>query len=111
MRLMFTALILSLVFLVCYIAHHLFGGETKFGGTGTIRLVYFIILVTHIFLAAIILPFILFTAYRALTADWPAHRKLAKYTWPLWLYVAITGPLVYLMITAYYTYTERIFFF
>ncbi len=101
-RLMFTALILSIVFLIFYIAHHLFGGETKFGGTGLIRLVYFIILITHIFLAAVILPFILFTAYRALTADWPAHRRLAKYTWPLWLYVAITGPLVYLMISPYY---------
>jgi putative membrane protein len=101
-RLMYAALILSILFLVFYIAHHLFAGEAKFGGQGTIRLVYFIILVTHIFLAAIILPFILFTAYRALTADWARHRKLAKYTWPLWLYVAITGPIIYLMISPYY---------
>lgn len=101
-RLMFGALILSILFLVFYIAHHLFAGEAKFGGQGTIRLVYFTILITHIFLAAIILPFILFTAYRALTADWIAHKKLAKYTWPLWLYVAITGPIIYLMISPYY---------
>lgn len=101
-RLMFGALILSVLFLVFYIAHHLFAGEAKFGGKGSIRLVYFIILITHIFLAAIILPFILFTAYRALTADWVAHKKLAKYTWPLWLYVAVTGPIIYLMISPYY---------
>jgi len=101
-RLMFAALILSVIFLLFYIAHHLMAEETKFGGTGTMRYVYFIILITHILLAGIILPFILFTAYRALTADWPAHRKLARYTWPLWFYVAVTGPVVYLMISPYY---------
>lgn len=101
-RLMFTALILSVVFLVSYIAHHLLAGETKFGGTGTIRVIYLLILFTHIFLAAIILPFILFTAYRALTAEFAAHKKLAKYTWPLWFYVAVSGPVVYLMISPYY---------
>jgi putative membrane protein len=89
--------------LVFYIAHHLFAGETKFGGVGTIRLVYFIILATHILLAGIILPFILFTAYRALTGEFEKHKKLARYTWPLWLYVAITGPVVYLFISPYYT--------
>jgi putative membrane protein len=94
---------LSVAFLVSYIAHHLLAGETKFGGTGAIRYVYFILLSTHILLAAVILPFILFTAYRGLTGEYEKHRKLAKYTWPLWLYVAITGPLVYLMISPYYT--------
>jgi putative membrane protein len=102
-RLMFGALILSLIFLVFYIAHHLLAGETRFGGVGAVRYVYYFILITHIFLAAIILPFILFTAYRALTGEWQAHRKLAKYTWPLWLYVALTGPVVYLFISPYYT--------
>ncbi len=101
-KLMRGALILSILFLVSYIAHHLLAGETKFGGEGTIRIVYFIILFTHIFLAAIILPFILFTAYRAMIAEFPAHKKLAKYTWPLWFYVAVTGPIVYLMISPYY---------
>jgi len=101
-KLMFTALILSVVFLVSYIAHHLLAGETKFGGTGTIKVIYLIILFSHIFLAAIILPFILYTAYRALTAEFESHKKLAKYTWPLWFYVAITGPIVYLMISPYY---------
>ena len=101
-RLMMTALILSILFLVSYIAHHLLAGDTKFGGTGAVRYIYLFILFTHIFLAAIILPFILFTAYRSLTGDFEAHKKLARYTWPLWLYVAVTGPVVYLMISPYY---------
>jgi putative membrane protein len=102
-RLMFAALILSVVFLLFYIAHHILADETKFGGMGTIRYIYFFILITHIFLAGIILPFILFTAYRALTGEWVKHKKLARYTWPLWLYIAITGPVIYLMISPYYT--------
>lgn len=101
-KLMITALILSVLFLVSYIAHHLLAGETKFGGTGSIKVIYLFILFTHIFLAAIILPFILFTAYRALTAEFSLHKKLARYTWPLWLYVAVTGPIVYLFISPYY---------
>jgi putative membrane protein len=99
---MFGALILSVIFLLTYIAYHLFTDEAKFGGTGTIRYVYYFILISHIILAAVILPFILFTAYRGLTAEFGAHKKLAKYTWPLWLYVAITGPVVYWMISPYY---------
>jgi putative membrane protein len=101
-QMMMTALLLSVLFLVSYIAHHLLAGDTKFGGEGAIRTVYYVILITHIFLAAIILPFILYTAYRALTAEYSTHKKLAKYTWPLWLYVAITGPVVYWMISPYY---------
>lgn len=102
-RLMMSAMILSILFLVSYIAHHLLAGETTFGGEGTIRYVYYVILATHIFLAAIILPFILFTAYRAMVAEWPAHKKLARVTWPIWFYVAVTGVVVYLMISPYYT--------
>lgn len=116
-RLMMTALILSILFLVSYIAHHLLAGEAKFGdidhdgliveeekvAVGKLRYLYYFILVTHIFLAAVILPFILFTAYRALTAEFTIHKKLAKITWPLWLYVAITGPVVYWLIHPYYT--------
>jgi putative membrane protein len=101
-RLMLLALVLSVVFLVSYIAHHLLAGETKFGGTGTIKIVYLIILFTHIFLAAIILPFILFTAYRSLIGEYEKHKNLARYTWPLWFYVAVTGPVVYFMISPYY---------
>ena len=101
-KLMMSALVLSVLFLVSYIAHHLLAGETKFGGTGVIKIIYLIILFTHIFLAAIILPFILFTAYRALTGNFPEHKRLAKLTFPLWLYVAVTGPVVYFMISPYY---------
>ncbi len=100
---MMTALVLSILFLVSYIAHHLLAGDTKFGGEGTIRIVYYVILITHIFLAAIILPFILFTAYRGLTSEFAKHKKLSRITWPLWFYVAVTGPIVYLMISPYYT--------
>jgi len=99
---MFAAIILSTLFLVSYIAHHLLSGDTKFGGVGGIRYFYFIILITHIFLAAVILPFILYTAYRALVAEWPAHKKIAKITWPIWLYVSVTGVIVYLLISPYY---------
>jgi putative membrane protein len=102
-QLMMSSLLLSVLFLVSYITHHLLSGSTVYGGEGFIRTVYYIILVTHIFLAAIILPFILFTAYRGLTGEYAAHKKLAKITWPLWFYVAVTGPLVYLMISPYYT--------
>lgn len=101
-KFMFAAMYLSVAFLVSYIAHHLLAGDTKYGGEGAIRYVYFILLITHIFLAAIILPFILFTAYRGLTGEYEKHKKLSRYTWPLWLYVAVSGPLVYLMISPYY---------
>ena len=115
-KLMMLALILSILFLVSYIAHHLLAGEARFGDSnhdgilsedeklqvGTIRVVYYLILGTHIVLAALILPLILFTAYGALTAEFPAHKKLAKITWPLWFYVAVTGPIVYWMISPYY---------
>lgn len=101
-RLMLVAIVLSVLFLVSYISHHLLAGETKYGGTGALRYIYYIILATHIPLAAIILPFILFTAYRSLTGEYAAHKKIARYTWPLWLYVSITGVLVYLLISPYY---------
>lgn len=115
-KIMFTAMILSILFLVSYICHHLFAEETKFGDldhdgivsatekaqAGGLRTFYYIVLITHIPLAGIILPFILFTAYRALVAEWPRHRRLARITWPVWFYVAFTGVLVYLLISPYY---------
>jgi putative membrane protein len=115
-NMMMAAMGLSALFLVSYIAHHLLGGETKFGDTnfdnmvsdtekaavGSLRTVYFIILSTHILLAAIILPFILKTTYRALTGEFDKHKKIAKLTWPIWFYVAVTGPVVYWMISPYY---------
>ena len=102
-KLMLWAIGFSVLFLISYICHHLFAGETKFGGTGTAKTIYYIILGTHIPLAGLILPFILFTAYRALIAEFPQHKKLARITWPVWLYVAITGVIVYWMISPYYS--------
>ena len=101
-QLMLTAMILSVIFLVSYVCHHLLAGDTKYGGTGTLRYVYFFILTTHILLAAIIMPFVLFTAYRALIAEFPRHKKLARITWPIWFYVSVTGVVVYLFISPYY---------
>ncbi len=115
-NIMLTALILSILFLVSYILHHLFAGSVYYGdldkngvvsaaekeAAGAMRMVYFVLLGTHILLAGISLPYILFTVYRALIGENAAHRKLAKITWPMWFYVAVTGPIVYLMISKYY---------
>lgn len=115
-KIMLTAIVLSVLFLVSYICHHLFTGESKFGDinhdgilsddeklqAGSLRMIYYAILGTHILLAAIILPIVLFTAYRALIAEWPAHKKIARITWPLWFYVAVTGVVVYFLISPYY---------
>lgn len=101
-NIMLAAMLLSVLFLISYICHHLFAGETKFGGEGAVKTIYYIILFTHIPLAGLILPFILFSAYRALTGDYAKHKKLVRYTWPIWFYVAVTGVVVYLMISPYY---------
>lgn len=101
-KLIMAAIISSVLFLLSYICHHVWTDSTPYGGQGMIRSVYYFILFTHIILAAVILPFILFTAYRGLTAEYPKHRKLAKYTWPLWFYVSVSGVVVYMMIAPYY---------
>jgi len=102
-RLMLAAIVLSSLFLLSYIAHHLLADETKYGGVHDwMFFVYLFILISHIALATIILPFVLFSAYQALSGDYEKHKKLSKYTWPLWLYVSVTGVLVYLMISPYY---------
>jgi len=101
-KIMMTAIVLSVLFLLSYIAHHLLTDETKFGGDGMIKTIYYVILFTHIPLAGIILPFILFTAYRALIGEYDQHKKLTRITWPIWFYVAVTGVIVYLMISPYY---------
>jgi len=116
-RLMMTAMVLSVLFLLSYIGHHLLAGETMYGetdgipglseaekaATGSMRTIYLIILLTHIPLAGLALPFILFAAYRALTGEYQQHRKLVKWVWPVWFYVAITGVIVYFMISPYYS--------
>ena len=99
---MLSALVLSVLFLVSYILHHLFAGDTRFGGDGLIKALYYIILATHIVLATGSLPYILFTAYRALSGRYPEHRKLARRVWPIWLYVSVSGVVVYLLISPYY---------
>ncbi|HQO31799.1 MAG TPA: DUF420 domain-containing protein [Chitinophagales bacterium] len=100
---MFTAIVLSSLFLVSYVLHHLLTESTSYPkDAGTIRVFYLIILLTHIVLAGVILPFILYTAYRALTAEFDKHKKLARITFPIWLYVSVTGVIVYLMISPYY---------
>lgn len=102
-KLMLAAILLSSLFLVSYIGHHLLSGETKYGGAhDTKYYIYLFILLTHIVLATIILPFILFTAYRALTGEFDKHKKLTRYTFPLWLYVSVTGVLVFWFISPYY---------
>ncbi|MCB9170384.1 MAG: DUF420 domain-containing protein [Flavobacteriales bacterium] len=101
-RIMLMAMALSILFLLSYILHHMFAGETRFGGTGAIKGIYLVILASHIILAATSLPFILITAYRALSGKYPAHRRLARRIWPVWFYVSVTGVVVYLMISPYY---------
>lgn len=115
-QLMLFTMGLSILFLVFYIAHHLFTGETKYGDldhngllddtekglAGGLRYVYYFIISTHVTLAGIVMPFVLFSAYRALTGEYDRHKKLVRYTFPVWLYVAITGVVVYLMISPYY---------
>ncbi len=115
-KIMLTAIILSVLFLLSYICHHLFAGETRYGdinhdnilsaeeklAIGSWRFVYYFMLLTHIPLAGVILPFILFTAYRALIGEYQQHKKLTRFTWPAWFYVAVTGVAIYLMISPYY---------
>jgi len=99
---MFSALIASAVFLVSYVMYHGLTESTPFGGEGVIRSVYFFILISHIILAALIFPLILMTVHRAITNQLDAHRRLARFTFPIWLYVAVTGVIVYFMISPYY---------
>lgn len=101
---MSSAFLLSGIFLLTYVIYHFFKPETHFGGTGIIRTVYFFILITHIFLAAAILPLILLSFYRGLNMQVEKHKKWAKITFPLWLYVSVTGVLVYVLMSPYYPF-------
>lgn len=101
-RLMKTCILLSILFLVMYVLYHMTSDSTPYGGEGPLRYVYFFILITHILLSVIIIPMVLFTYVRAWSGDFARHRALAKYTFPLWLYVAVTGVVVYWMISPYY---------
>lgn len=101
-KLMQTAIALSLVFLLMYVAYHMTSESTVFGGEGWIRYFYLFILISHILLSITVIPFVLITYVRAITNDIKAHKKIAKITFPLWLYVAISGVIVYIMISPYY---------
>lgn len=101
-NLMKTAIACSVAFLGMYVAYHMTADSAKFGGEGIIRPIYFFILITHIVLSIIIIPLVLITFVRALAQRFDKHKKLARITFPLWLYVALTGVIVYLMISPYY---------
>ncbi|RCW93222.1 DUF420 domain-containing protein [Winogradskyella arenosi] len=102
-NLMTTAIWSSVVFLVMYVAYHMTSDSTKFGGDGLVKYLYYFILITHIVLSIVIIPFVLITYVRGITNDKVRHRKIARYTFPMWLYVAVTGVIVYVMIAPYYT--------
>ena len=102
--LMKTAIGLSALFLIMYVAYHMTADSTKFGGEGTIKYIYLFILLTHIVLSIVIIPLVLITFVRALSQSFDRHRKIARITFPIWLYVAITGVIVYVMISPYYVH-------
>ena len=101
--LMKTCILLSAAFLVLYVLYHMTSDSTSYGGSGVWRGVYFFILISHILLSVIIIPLVLFTFVRALSGDFKRHKALARITFPIWLYVAVTGVVVYLMIRPYYS--------
>ncbi len=102
-NLMKTAIGLSAVFLILYVAYHMTSDSTSFGGEGNVKYVYFFILISHIILSIVIIPFVLITFVRAITNDIERHKKIARITFPLWLYVAASGVVVYKMISPYYS--------
>ena len=103
-RLMQTCIALSLIFLVMYIAYHMTTDPTPFGGEGFTKSMYFFILISHIILSIALIPLVLISYVRAFQEEFPAHKKISKITFPIWLYVAVTGVVVYLMISPYYVY-------
>ncbi len=100
--LMKVAIALSLIFLIMYVAYHMTSEPTPFGGDGHIKYFYYFILITHIFLSIFIIPLVLITYVRAISRHFDSHRRIAKVTFPMWLYIAITGVIVYIMISPYY---------
>ena len=92
----------SIAFLLMYVAYHMTSESTSYGGDGALRYVYFFILISHILLSIVVIPFVLFTFVRGIAGAYERHKKLARITYPMWLYVAVTGVIVYLMISPYY---------
>ncbi len=103
-KLMTSCIALSALFLIMYVAYHMTSESTRYGGEGVVQYFYYFILITHIVLSIAVIPLVLRTYAKAFLNDFVAHRKWAKYTFPIWLYVAITGVVVYLMISPYYQY-------
>ncbi|MCZ7647549.1 MAG: DUF420 domain-containing protein [Planctomycetota bacterium] len=101
-RIMQTAVGVTVLFLFSYVVYHLNYGSTKFTGTGWVRPVYFFILITHVILAAVNVPLVGVTLWRAHKEDWDAHRRIARWAWPVWMYVGVTGVLVYLMLYVWF---------
>lgn len=101
-KLIKTALVCSVLFLVMYVLYHMTSESTKYGGEGSLKMIYFFILITHIILSVAVIPFVLITFVRGITNQVEKHKKIAKITFPLWLYVAVSGVVVYLMISPYY---------
>ncbi|MBG7630609.1 MAG: DUF420 domain-containing protein [Bacteroidetes bacterium] len=101
-KLMKTAIVFSALFLVLYVAYHMTSSSTKFGGQGAVKTIYFVVLISHIVLSIVVIPFVLITFVRAITNNIELHKKIARFTFPLWLYVTISGVVVYLMISPYY---------
>lgn len=101
-KLMKTAIVFSVIFLVLYVAYHMTSDSTKFKGEGAIAYVYYAILISHILLSIAVIPFVLITFVRGITNNIELHKKIARITFPLWLYVAVSGVIVYLMISPYY---------
>lgn len=101
-RLMKLAITLSVAFLAMYVAYHMTSDSTKFGGEGVVKYIYYFILISHILLSIVIIPFVLITYVRAITNNIERHKKIAKITFPMWLYVAVTGVIVYFLIAPYY---------
>ncbi|MDT0555217.1 DUF420 domain-containing protein [Patiriisocius hiemis] len=100
--LMKTCIVLSVLFLLMYVAYHMTSDSTSYGGEGFIKYIYFFILISHILLSITVIPFVLITYVRAITSNFEAHKKIARITFPIWLYVAVTGVIVYIMISPYY---------
>jgi putative membrane protein len=103
-KLMTTSIVLSSLFLLMYVTYHITSESTKYGGEGALKYLYFFILITHILLSVAVIPLVLFTYVKALSEKFDKHKKLAKITFPIWLYVAVTGVIVYIMISPYYAH-------
>lgn len=99
---MLTAIVFSAAFLTSYLVYHYHVGNVRFGGTGAIRPIYFAILIPHVILAGVIVPLVMVSAWRALSGNFARHRRIARWTWPLWMYVSVTGVVIYLMLYKLY---------